>query len=61
MTDQPVNLNKYRKARARTESRAQADENAVKFGRTKAQRVLDAARNEKARQMLDRHIMDDEV
>jgi len=34
----PVNLNKARKARARTQARAQADENAVRFGLTKAQR-----------------------
>lgn len=61
MTEQPVNLNKFRKTRERVEKRALADANAVKFGQTKAQRVLDASRNEKARAMLDRHKMDDEV
>jgi hypothetical protein len=61
LTEQPINLNKFRKARERVEKRDLADANAVKFGQTKAQRVLDASRNEKARAMLDRHKMDDEV
>ena len=39
-TDAPVNLNKHRKAKARAEARAKADENAIKFGRTKAERLL---------------------
>ncbi|WP_371037675.1 MULTISPECIES: DUF4169 family protein [unclassified Rhodosalinus] len=43
----PVNLNRYRKARARTEAKARADENAVKFGRTKAEK--EAARAEAER------------
>lgn len=60
MDDKPINLNKARKARARAEARRQADENAVRFGRTKAQRLLEAARNEKARRMLDRHRVEDD-
>ncbi len=51
----PVNLNRFRKARQRAEKKRQSDENAVKFGRTKAERLLEAARSEKARRMLDRH------
>lgn len=43
MNDKPVNLNKARKARARVKKRAQADENAAKFGRTKAQKAQDTA------------------
>ncbi len=60
MTDGPVNLNRYRKEKAKADEKARADANAVKHGRTKAERLLDAARNEKARQMLDRHKIEDE-
>lgn len=48
-----VNLNKARKARARAEAQAQAAENRTRFGRTKAQKQLDQAREEKARRDLD--------
>jgi hypothetical protein len=60
MTDGPVNLNRFRKEKAKADSKARADANAVKHGRTKAERLLDAARNEKARAMLDRHKIEDE-
>jgi phage protein D len=56
----PINLNRARKDKARADAKARADENAVKHGRTKAQRLLDAAKNDKARQMLDRHRIEDE-
>lgn len=49
----PTNLNRYRKEKAREDKRARAERNAVKFGRTKAERLLDAARAEKARRALD--------
>lgn len=48
----PINLNKVRKAKARAEEKARADQNSVKFGRTKAERMLDAARNEQASKRL---------
>lgn len=48
-----VNLNKFRKAKVRTARKAQADENAVKFGRSKAQKSLDEARAEQAKRELD--------
>lgn len=48
-----VNLNKFRKAKARADQKAQADENAVKFGRSKAEKRLDTARVEKAEKDLD--------
>ncbi|EBA11866.1 DUF4169 family protein [Roseobacter sp. CCS2] len=47
----PVNLNQARKARSRAEAKAKADENAVRFGRTKAEKVLDATQ---AKQASDR-------
>jgi hypothetical protein len=60
MTDGPVSLNRYRKEKARADAKSRADANAVKHGRTKAERLLDAARSEKARRMLDRHKIEDE-
>lgn len=38
-----VNLNKVRKEKTKAENKAQADQNAVLFGRGKAERILDAA------------------
>ncbi|WP_102224512.1 DUF4169 family protein [Acidimangrovimonas sediminis] len=48
-----VNLNKARKAKAKADARARADENAVKFGRTRAEKKLETARTEKDRADLD--------
>ena len=56
----PINLNKARKALSDVKNRQQADENAVKHGRTKAERVLEATQNDKARRALDRHKFEDE-
>ena len=44
---QPINLNKARKAKARTEKRAKADANAVAFGRSKAEKAADRAARER--------------
>lgn len=52
---EPVNLNKARKARAKAGKRAQADANAVKFGRTKAEKARDKAEAEKSRRDIDGH------
>ncbi len=43
-----VNLNRFRKERARAARRAEGDANAAKFGRTKAERDLDRVRAEKS-------------
>jgi hypothetical protein len=51
----PVNLNRVRKEKARAEAKARADENAVKFGRTKAEKDLEKARAAQARKALDAH------
>ncbi len=59
MTGQPVNLNRYRKAKARDERKARADENAVKFGRTKAQKAADRTRADKAARDHDAHKRDE--
>lgn len=50
-----VNLRAARKARERAEARPAADENAARFGRTKALKALEKARAEKARETLDAH------
>lgn len=50
-----VNLNRFRKQKARTTKKAQADENAVKFGRTKAEKLHDTAKIEKLNRQLDDH------
>ena len=48
MTSDIVNLNKIRKARDRAGGKKRAEENRVRFGRTKAEKET-AARNEEAR------------
>lgn len=50
---EPVNLNRFRKAKARTDAKAQAAENRVKFGQTKARKKLEAALRDKAASKLD--------
>lgn len=54
----PVNLNRYRKTRARAEAKARADQNAVTFGRTKAEKQLDQAERDRRAQLLDGHKSD---
>ena len=48
-----VNLARARKAAAKQANRQQADENAVKFGRSKAERAQDLARADKEKRDLD--------
>jgi len=50
---EPINLNRARKARARADAEAQASQNRVRFGRTKAERSLHEAREDKAVRDLD--------
>ena len=51
----PVNLNQFRKAKARVEKSALGDANAVKFGRSKAQKTSDKTAQDKAIHVLDQH------
>ena len=63
MSEKPNNiigLGKTRKAREKDARKAQADENALTFGRTKAQKILEVTQSEKAKKMLDRHQIDEE-
>ena len=49
----PVNLNRFRKDKARAEKKARADQNAALHGRSKAEKELDRARADKAARDLD--------
>ncbi len=55
---EPVNLNRYRKARTKAGRKAQADENAVKFGHSKAEKALEKARSTKAQADIEQHKLD---
>lgn len=57
---QPINLNKVRKLRNREDRKAQADANAAKFGRTKAERLLDATRERSASERLSQLKFEDD-
>jgi hypothetical protein len=48
-----LNLNKARKAKAKTDDKARAAENRAKHGRSKIEKTLDAARADKLRRDLD--------
>ncbi|PTE16086.1 DUF4169 family protein [Pseudogemmobacter blasticus] len=53
-----VNLRSAKKQAARKAARAKGDENAAKFGRSKAERELEKARAEKAARDHDGHRRD---
>ena len=48
-----ISLSKARKEKARATRRSQADANAVKFGRSKAERKRDAAETDRTSRALD--------
>jgi hypothetical protein len=60
MSGPPVNLNRVRKQKARAGEKARADENAARFGRTKAQKAEEDAARARARAHLDAHRREDE-
>ena len=51
----PVNLNKVRKAKAKAEAEQRAKENRAKFGRTKSEKKLEAAKAEKQAKLTEDH------
>jgi hypothetical protein len=53
-----VNLRRVKKARQQAKARAQGDANAAKFGQTKAERMAEAKRKDKATRDLDGHALD---
>ena len=56
---QITNLNRFRKQKAREDARQQADANAAKHGRTKAQKATEKADNDRAAKLLDGTKRDD--
>lgn len=61
MTQDPgniVSLARARKARARAARKAEADANALRFGRTKGERAAAEARADRTTRMLDAHRRD---
>jgi hypothetical protein len=54
-----VNLNKFRKQKARSADKSRADENAVLHGRRKSDKALDKARSDKTTKDHDAHKRDD--
>lgn len=50
---QVINLNRFRKERARAAKRTKGNANSAKHGRTKAQETLDVARRLKTERALD--------
>lgn len=55
MTGKIISLSRVRKARDRDAARVRADANAVKHGRTKAERQAEAARRTQSEGLLDAH------
>lgn len=58
MSADVVNLRQFRKSKARSEKEKQADQNRITFGRTKAEKELTRALNEKAAKSLDQGRLD---
>jgi hypothetical protein len=54
-----LSLSKARKNKAKADKEATAAENRVKFGRTKAEKVADAAKKALAEKSIDAHKRDD--
>lgn len=55
MAAEPINLNRARKLRARQSAKLQADSNAVKFARSKAERDRDDRKADQDARHLDNH------
>jgi hypothetical protein len=53
-----INLRQARKTKERAEKAKSADQNRITFGRTKAEKTLTRARNEKAEKTLDQGKLD---
>ncbi|MEL6793711.1 MAG: DUF4169 family protein [Pseudomonadota bacterium] len=56
-----VNLRRFRKSRSREDARREADANAARHGRAKAEKQRDATEAEKAKRDLDGHKLKDET
>ncbi|MEJ8311448.1 DUF4169 family protein [Agrobacterium larrymoorei] len=58
MTGDVVNLRQFRKQKARSDKDKQAEQNRLSFGRTKSEKSLTAALNDKAKRRLDQGRLD---
>lgn len=58
MTGDVVNLRQFRKQKARSEKEKQAEQNRLSFGRTKSEKSLTRALNDKAERQLDQGKLD---
>jgi len=56
-----INLKTFRKQQARADKEQQASQNRAKFGRTKAEKLLEKAKEEQASNRLDGHKLGDET
>ena len=54
----PINLNKFRKAKKRADKNQRAIENRIKYGRTKTEKARDRLEAEKAETALDQRKTD---
>ena len=52
---EPVNLNRFRKQKTREDGKTRADRNAVRFGRSKAEKDQELAQAARAKRDLDGH------
>lgn len=55
-----VNLNRAHKKKARADKDKRAGENRAKFGRTKGEKIREAAQQEQAKRVLDGHKREDD-
>lgn len=53
MSDSPINLNRFRKAKARAEKRSKADRNAALHGLSKAEKAASAQEETRRRAQLE--------
>jgi hypothetical protein len=60
MSAEIVNLRQFRKQQARSEKEKQAEQNRISHGRTKAEKQLTRALNEKAEKALDQGRIEDD-
>lgn len=60
MTDKPINLNIFRKAKALEEKEIKASENRTKNGEPKVRSELEAARQKRRKDKLDAHKIEDD-
>lgn len=58
MTDKPVNLNRYRKTKARAEKKARADRNAVTHGLPKSERAKTRVETRRSVKELDGKVLE---